>query len=278
MKYKQRIQSLLTNKMPSNLLKYLPSSYSVTGDIAIFHKLPKQLENYKQLIGQTTIGLDPRVNVVIEQITTETIFRKPVINLISGEKRTTTIHHEFHTIFNIDVSKITFSPGNKGERERLLRLVQDNEVIIDMFACIGNLSLPIAVNKPEVTVYGIEINKKAYDYLIKNIHANKVEKRYIPIFGDNRLKTPENGASRVLMGCFKIDQKQFDKAVNAIHKEGWIHYHSTAPRNENEQLEKFVEKMQEILSFKIQLLSTRRVKKFSPRLYHLCTDIYIEKL
>ena len=116
------------------------------------------------------------------------------------------------------------------------------------------------------------------DHLIKNIHANKVEKRYIPIFGDNRLKTPENRASRVLMGCFKIDQKQFDKAVNAIRKEGWIHYHSTAPRNENEQLEKFVEKMQEILSFKIQLLSTRRVKKFSPRLYHLCTDIYIEKL
>lgn len=278
MKYKQKIQSLLTNKIPSNLLEFLPSSYSVTGDIAIFHKFPKQLENYKQLIGQTTIGLDPRVNVVIEQITTETIFRKPIINLISGEKRTTTIHQEFHTIFNIDVSDITFSPGNKGERERLLHLVQDNEVVIDMFACIGNLSLPIVVNNPEVIVYGIEINKKAYSYLIKNIQANKVEKRYIPIFGDNRLKTPENRASRVLMGFFNVDQIQFDKAVNAIHKEGWIHYHSTAPRNENEPLEKFIEKMQEIFSFKIQLLSTRRVKKFSPRLYHLCTDIYIKKI
>ncbi len=278
MKYKQKIQSLLTNKIPFNLLEYLPSSYSVTGDIAIFHNFPKQLENYKELIGQTTIGLDPRVNVVIEQITTETIFRKPIVNLISGEKRTTTIHHEFHTIFNIDVAEVTFSPGNKGERNRLLRIVQDNEVIIDMFACIGNLSLPIVVNNPKTTVYGIEINKKAYGYLIKNIQANKVEKRYKPILGDNRIKTPEDRASRVLMGCFNVDQKQFDKAVNAINKEGWIHYHSTSPRNENEQIEKFVEKMQEILSFKIQLLSTRRVKKFSPRLYHLCTDIYIKKL
>ena len=51
-----------------------------------------------------------------------------------------------------DALKLTFSSGNHTERQRLINIVEEGEKIIDMFACVGNLSIPISVHHPESKV------------------------------------------------------------------------------------------------------------------------------
>lgn len=277
MKLKDQLQNRLKDKIDCSLLDRLPSGYSRTGDIAIFHHIDEELQDYKELIGDTIIQLDPQVNVVIEQKTTETIHRKPQIIHLAGEKRYVTHHKEFNTVFHLDVSEITFSPGNKGERNHLIRIVKDNEKICDMFACIGNLSLPIVVNNPTVTAHGIEINETAFKFLKKNIKANNVEERYIPIHGDNRRITPSNFASRVLMGYFECDSHQIRKAIEALKDEGWIHLHSIVVRNEEFNVKEILDSIQREIKFDYRIHEVRKIKKFSPRMNHLCFDIWISK-
>ncbi len=277
MKIKNKLQNSLKGKIDPSLLDKIPSGYSVIGDIAIFHHINEGLNSIKEHIGDLVIQFDPQVSVVVEQIETKSIYRKPVIEYIAGEKRALTIHKEYNTLFHIDVSKITFSPGNKGERGFLINTVKNGEIVCDMFACIGNLSLPIVVNNPSITVYGIEANKDAFDFLKKNIKENDVQGRYHPVFGDNRIKTPEGIANRVIMGFFETDIIQFTKAVDAIQNEGWIHHHFISSRNLNYKIEDMIKSTKNKVKFRVESTEIRKVKKVSPRLIHHCADIKIRK-
>ena len=277
MKFKEKLQESLKEIMPKDLLDKLPSGYAIIGDIAVFRHLDPKIDNYKRTIGKHLILIDPQVKIVVEQIDTISPYRKPVIVHVAGEKRTKTTHKEFNTIFNIDLETITFSLGNKNERNHLIQTVSDHEVICDMFACIGNLSLPIAVNKTSIRIYGIEWNQIAFDFLKQNIEVNNVSDRYFPIYGDNRDSTPKNFATRVLMGYFDIDYKQFQCALEAIENQGWIHYHSIIPRDNLEQPIEIVEQARNESGYKIEVIEIRQIKKYSPRLYHLCSDIFVEK-
>jgi len=277
MKLKKQLQTLLENKLDSDLLNKLPSGYAIIGDIAIFRHINQELNDYKQDIGKIVINLNPQVNVVVEQISTESTYRKPLIQHLAGDKRTVTKHREYNTIFNVDIAEITFSPGNKGERGYLINTIEDNEVIVDMFACIGNLSLPIVKNNPTVKCYGIEINVEAYNFLEKNIEENGMKNKYFPILGDNRKKTPNNIASRVLMGYFECDIKQLSSAVNAINGEGWIHYHTIIQRGRIEDVIHTVTSQIKSLKHEVSIEGKRQVKKFSPRLNHYCLDYFIQK-
>ena len=277
MKLKEQLQNLLKNKIDNSLLDKIPSGYSRTGDIAIFHQIDTNLHNYRRIIGDAIILLDPQVNVVVEQKTTQTIHRKPQIMHLAGDERYITKHKEFDTVFHLDISEITFSPGNKGERDHLIKIVKKNEVICDMFACIGNLSLPIIVNNPTVKAHGIEINETAFQFLKKNIKVNNVEERYFPVYGDNRKITPKNFASRILMGYFECDDQQIIKAIEALKSEGWIHLHSIVARNEEYNVNEILERIKKDIEFDYCVQDIRKIKKFSPRLNHFCFDIWILK-
>ncbi len=277
MKLKEKLRTVFQEKMNAKQLEKLPAGYTVIGDIAIFHHIDESIKNYKSLLGEIVLEIDPKIHVVVEQLNTISPYRKPVISHLAGELRTKTIHKEFNTEFHLDIAEITLSAGNKGEREKLIREVENNEVICDMFACIGNLSLPIVTNNPTVTAYGIEWNKIAYDFLEMNIKANNTEKRYYPIFGDNRKKTPLSFATRVLLGYFGSDETQFICACEAIKGEGWIHYHSLSPRDNLKESERYIKHLSKKVNYDIEIREIRRIKKFSPRKYHLCSDIYVKK-
>jgi len=146
-----------------------------------------------------------------------------------------------------------------------------------MFACIGNLSLPIVTNNPSVQCYGVEINSEAFSFLNRNLVENQVEERYFPILGDNRNKTPIRIATRVLMGYFGIDNSQFCKAKDAIKENGWIHYHELVERGLVEQVKQKIEGLTKTVNSEVTIEKTRFVKKFSPRLVHICFDLFVNK-
>ncbi|MFW9922976.1 MAG: class I SAM-dependent methyltransferase family protein [Candidatus Thorarchaeota archaeon] len=275
---KQEILNRVKKEIPADLLKYIPNRWWFIGDILVT-SIPEQLFAYKEIIGEAFLFVEnKRSRTVLGKIgPTVDIIRSPAFEIIAGEKNTETVHKELNTLFKIDAAKLTFSPGNHGEKERLLCQINENEIIIDMFACVGNLSLPIAVNKSPKQIIASEINPIAYHYLVENIKLNKVENKMIALLGDNReILIPYFGqADRVLSGFFNSDENQNRIAIKLCKKQGIIHFHRAISNLEiNDMKEKLLKLIKEEKRI-VETFTYKRVKKYSPGINHIVFDVVV---
>ncbi|MGQ4891392.1 MAG: class I SAM-dependent methyltransferase [Candidatus Njordarchaeia archaeon] len=275
-KLKRILMKKLAQAIPDKCLNALPSRFPIIGDATIIY-LNECLEPYKEAIGKAILEVLPRVKSVwVRKGETRGVFREPTLECISGSCDPIIFHRELNTIFMIDISRLTFSPGNRGEREKLTRIIKPNEIVIDMFACCGNLSLPIAVNCKPRMIFGIEINPYAYGFLIDNIRINNVSERYVAILGDNKISTLEKVADHVLMGFFNIDDNQLEAGLKAIKEDGGIiHYHFIAYKKAvKKKVDEILEKVQG-LGFFCDLLCVDKVKSYAPNVLHYVARIEI---
>ncbi len=148
-----------------------------------------------------------------------------------------------------------------------------------MFACVGNLSIPIAVHNPTAEVIGIEINPEAYNFLEKNIIENHIEKQYKPILGDNRKITPQNYADRVLMGYFTIDLDQLFIALKSLKQDhgGTIHVHGLSsnlqPIDRQPELSNLIKEF--FPQFSLVSSQKRIIKTVAPGIEHFVNDFIL---
>ena len=209
--------------------------------------------------------------------------RKPSVQVLAGSKSAETIHKENGCLFKLDISKVMWSKGNTTERMRIANLVQDGEVIVDMFAGIGYFSIPIALHSNPKKVYSIEINPESYFYLNENIYLNKINHKsnknlgydvIKPILGDSALITPNISADRILMGYVKTTHNFLAPAVNSINSGGIIHYHETVPEKLTDKRPiKRIKKAAE--DREVEILGNRIIKKYSPGVVHCVIDARI---
>ena len=153
--------------------------------------------------------------------------REPVYNIIYGSE-TETINKENGCLFKLDLAKVMWSKGNNNERLRIAKLVEDDEVVLDMFAGIGYFSIPIGVHSNAKQIYSIEINPNSYFYLNENIKLNKLD-NVTPILGDCKIHAPKYKADRIVMGYVKTTHHYLDVAINSLNEGGILHYHETVP-------------------------------------------------
>ncbi len=268
---RKNLKSLLANRIPKSLHNFIPRSYKIVGDI-ILVKVSDKLEDYKYLIGETLLKIHPRCKAVWRDLGKEGMIRKPRLELLAGNG-SETIHKENGCLFKLDVTKVMFSAGNQGERMRMAKVVEDGEVVVDMFAGIGYFSIPIAVHSNPEKIYSIEINPDAYHYLLENIRLNNV--RCIdPILGDSREKTPEGVADRVIMGhifCHEF----LPIAIKALGGKGIVHYHESTPEPVLKRPIERVKKACKDAGKACKILNFRKVKNYSPGVYHVVVDFYV---
>jgi tRNA G37 N-methylase Trm5 len=199
------------------------------------------------------------------------------------------------------------------ERKYLPKLVQDDEIIIDMFAGIGYFSLAIAKFSSPKMIYSIELNPVSFEYLVKNIEINKLVQKITPISGDSAIEVPklsERGikADRIIMGVFPAPFELIKPASTIIKSEKLtiisdltefqehakneskfdiynridkacnntiIHFEGvTMGKRIDELFNKFEANMNE-LGYKVSLLAFRFVKSFGPKMWHLVLDIAV---
>ncbi len=240
-------------------------------------QLKKELLEYKFEIAEAILASVNNVHSVWLRVgSTKGVFREPKLECLAGSCNPIVLHREENTSFLIDISKLTFSPGNAGERKKLVKIVKKGEIVVDMFACCGNLSMPIAVNSKPRLIFGIEINPYAYSFLQDNIRINKVGDRYVAILGDNRISTPERVANHVLMGFFGVDKKQLECAVRAVKNEGLIHLHFLAHRsNPKEKLKQYLNWLDD-LQTNYNVNEIDKVKSYAPNINHFVARIYVK--
>jgi tRNA wybutosine-synthesizing protein 2 len=209
--------------------------------------------------------------------------RQPSIKILAGSSCTETIHKENDCLFKLDLAKVMWSKGNTTERMRIANLVQNDEVVVDMFAGIGYFSIPIAKKSSPKKIYSIEINPDSYYYLKENIKLNKINEKsnktigyniIEPILGDSNEIIRNFSANRIIMGYVKTTHEFLDSAIKSLNSEGIIHYHETVP--EKLMLTRPLDRIEKAANNReVEILNNRIIKKYSPGVVHTVVDAKI---
>ncbi|MFB5633141.1 MAG: class I SAM-dependent methyltransferase family protein, partial [Nitrosopumilus sp.] len=143
---KKSLENILSPKESEELI----SAFDQIGEIIIV-RIPESLLSKKKIIGEALLNDVKIVRSVFYQASAvEGDFRTRNLEIIAGEDNTETEYREFGCKFIVDVENAFFSPRLSTERDRIANLIQEGEVMTNMFAGVGMFSI-IAAKKKKCT-------------------------------------------------------------------------------------------------------------------------------
>jgi len=270
----RNLREALAGTISEDKLSLLPSSYDVVGDIAIIQIRP-EIEQISKEIANGIMKINPSIKVVLgESGRISGTYRLAQLIHLAGEKRTWTIHRENSCIFELDVSRVYFSPRLSNERKRIFEQVGRDEFVIDMFAGVGPFSIEIAFHR-KARVKAIELNPDAYEYLRRNIRLNRVEGLVEPILGDAAEVVQEmsNVADRIIMNYPADSLNYLRYAVKALKRGGIIHIYGFS-----ESVDSWIREVElrlKQLGMSDYNIVGKPVREVAPRRYNVVADIQI---
>lgn len=277
MDLKEALKDELTDEELANLV----TSFEVIGDVAII-EVPEELESKRELIGETLMDLNSHVRSVLREVSERRgEFRTRDYEVIAGDENTETVHREYGCRFKLDPRKVYFSEREGTERQRIAERVDEDEVIMTMFAGVGPFPIVIARQKDVRKIYAVELNPEGYSYLEENVRLNKMEDVIEPIQGDVRDICPEyfGQCDRVLMPLPKDSESFLNLAIKCLKPEGGtVHYYSWSHEdNLYQDEEKNLEKAAIENDMEVRFLNERKVLPYAPGVWKVCIDAKFKK-
>ncbi len=270
MKYREFLRQNLRDVVPNGFP--LPSGYHLIGHVVLL-RLHDMLMPYAADVGRATMQYDQRIrSVAVRMGPTRGCTRSPEYAVVAGTTDTATTHVENGVRYRLDPLRVTFSGGNRLERIGMAGRVRSGETVVDMFACVGQFSLPIA-RVERMRVVAIEVNPAAYEFLVENIRLNGVERIVKPILGDCRVEHPVNTADRIVMGYLHDTIDYLPHALETLSRRGGhIHMHQAVPMKSVEDAK------QRALDLCVEagftaVIGVRKVKTYSEGISHLVFEI-----
>lgn len=259
----------------------LYSAFDQIGDIIVV-RIPESLLSKKKIIGEALLeSVHSARSVFYQSSDVSGDFRIRNLEVIAGQDNTQTEYKEHGCRFKVDVEKVFFSPRLSTERKRIADLVQNGEVLINMFGGIGMFSI-VAAKMKNCTVYNIDLNPYAAKLCEENIKLNKKMKgRIISINGDAAQIVKEqlqDKGDRTLMLLPERSDEFLDSAILATKSGGIIHYYShqhADKRQSSTELSK--QHYLEITPVKSEIISGRMVRAVGPHYYQTVVDARITK-
>ena len=273
---KKALEGILSDKDSKDLV----SAFDQIGDIIIV-RIPDSLVSKKKIIGKILLEqVKTAKSVFYQSSPVEGDFRTRNLQLIAGEKKTETEYRENGCRFLVDVEKAFFSPRLSTERERISNLVNDDDVVINMFGGVGMFSI-LAAKKTRCIVYNIDINPTASKLCEENIKLNKLKGDVISLNGDSSVIINEqlqNKADRVLMLLPERSDEFLDTAISSLKKNGFIHYYSHIHAEKKQDAPKLSEDhFLSINKTHAKIISSKNVRPIGPRFYQTVVDVKIQK-
>jgi tRNA (guanine37-N1)-methyltransferase len=281
---KGNLKTVLADKLEPQQLKQIYKTYDIVGDIAIV-RIPEPQRHLSQLVAAAIMDTHRKVKAVWRQVSSVSgDYRLRSLEFLLGEKTSETRYKEHGCVYKTDLVKAYFSPRLSYERLRIAKLIQPEEVVLNMFAGVGCYSISIAKHSQPLKVYSVDVNPSAVQYLRENIRLNRVANVVVPIQGDAKSVTEKalrNVADRVLMPLPERAYEYLDYAVLALKPAGgWIHYYGFEYANKKENP---VEKAEKKVSEKMRRLCSdfhvefgRIVRPIGPRWYQVVLDILVK--
>jgi tRNA (guanine37-N1)-methyltransferase len=281
---KGNLKRALADKLEPEQLKQIYKTYDIVGDIAIV-RVPEPQKHLSRLIAEAIMGTHREVKSVWRQVSSVSgDYRLRGLEFLLGEKTTETLYKEHGCVYKTDLRKAYFSPRLSYERLRVAKLIQPEEVVLNMFAGVGCYSIAIAKHSQPLKVYSVDVNPSAVQYLRENIRLNRVADVVVPIQGDAKNVTEkelQNVADRVLLPLPERACEYLDYAHLALKPAGgWIHYYGFeyANKDENpvEKAEMKVSEKMRRLCKEFQVDFGRIVRPIGPRWYQVVLDIDVK--
>jgi len=274
------LKKLLENTLSSKENDELISAFDQIGNIIIV-RIPDSLLSKKKIIGETLLEqVKIAKSVNYQSSAVEGDFRTRNLEILAGEDNTETEYKEFGCKFTVDVENAFFSPRLSTERERIANLIQDGEVMINMFAGVGMFSI-MAAKKKKCTVYSLDINPVASKLCEKNINQNKLAGNVISINGDSSEIIKEqlvDKSDRTLMLLPERSDEFLDSAINTTKDGGIIHYYSHVHADKKSEAGKLSEvHYLQVTPVKSEILFSKIVRAIGPRYYQTVVDVKILK-
>jgi tRNA (guanine37-N1)-methyltransferase len=274
---KKALENVLSEKESEDLF----SAFDQIGDIIIV-RIPDSLLSKKKIIGETLLEqVKTAKSVFYQSSSVEGDFRTRDLEILAGVDKTETEYKEFGCRFIVDVEKAFFSPRLSTERDRIAELVQDGEIVINMFGGVGMFSI-IAAKRKKCTVYNIDINPIAAKLCEKNIELNKkLVGKVVSIHGDATKIIEEqfrDQGDRVLMLLPERSDEFLNSAILATKSNGIIYYYSHIHADKKSQAAKLSEKHYlDITPIKSKIINSKIVRAVGPRYYQTVVDVRITK-
>lgn len=255
-------------------MRKIRGGWELIGEVLVL-RLPEELDHRKKrLIAEGFLDYMPRVKAVLNRRGIEKPFREPRVEVLYG-RECETVHKENGCRFKIDPSKVMFSAGNQGERRRMSAIAGRDEVVLDMFAGIGQFTVPIARHSRPKKVLAIEKNPAAHGYLVENIKLNGLV-NVTPILGDCCEKSPRSMVNRVIMGYFYDTMEFLPHALAALDGGGVVHFHALVERRWLEEKAVKLEERVKEMGYSLESIKPRIVKSYSPSRYHAVFDMEVK--
>ena len=273
---KKSLESILSQKESEELI----SAFDQIGEIIIV-RIPDSLLSKKKIIGETLLNDVKIVRSVFYQASAvEGDFRTRNLEIIAGEDNTETEYREFGCKFIVDVENAFFSPRLSTERDRIANLIQEGEIMTNMFAGVGMFSI-IAAKKKKCTVYSLDINPIASELCERNIKLNKLAGEVISINGDATQTINEqlvDKSDRTLMLLPERSDEFLESAIKTTKDGGIIHYYSHIHADKKSDAGKLSEEHYlKVSPIKSEILGSKIVRPVGPRYYQTVVDVKIFK-
>ncbi|WP_428325504.1 class I SAM-dependent methyltransferase [Nitrosopumilus sp.] len=273
---KKSLESILSPKESEELI----SAFDQIGEIIIV-RIPDSLLPKKKIIGETLLNDVKIVRSVFYQASAvEGDFRTRNLEIIAGEDNTETEYREFGCKFIVDVENAFFSPRLSTERDRIANLIQEGEIMTNMFAGVGMFSI-IAAKRKKCTVYSIDINPIASELCERNIKLNKLAGKVVSINGDATQTINDrliDKSDRTLMLLPERSDEFLESAIKTTKDEGIIHYYSHIHADKKSDAGKLSEEHYlKVSPVKSEILGSKIVRPVGPRYYQTVVDVKIFK-
>ena len=259
------------------------SAFDQIGDIVII-KIPDSLMAKKEVIAKAILANVKTAKSVFAQTSAvRGDYRVRDLELLAGENRTIAEYKEHACRFKVDVAKTYFSPRLSTERLRIAKMVDNNEIIVNMFAGVGTYSVILAKMNKTCRIYSIDSNSAASELDKINARLNKVQDRIFTIHGDAAkvIKNQLAGkADRVLMPLPERAKEFVEPAVLALKKRqqgGIVHYfaHIKADSKKASQELGLADTDDSFQKYDHDVLEVRVIREVGPRIYQVVADVLV---
>ncbi len=265
-----KLSSILLNSkiITKKEAQFVPNSFDVVGDIAIFNDFPKELRKKEKKIASKIIETHNNIYVVAKKSKKYSgRLRTPKITILAGDKRKETMHIESGCRLNLNVETCYFSTRSGSERLRIAKKVKKNESVLVLFSGVAPFPCVIAKNANPKEIYAIELSKAAQKYAEENIHLNKLAN--VKLFqGDVKKVLPKikKKFDRIIMPLPTNAEEFLDLAKKKIKPKGTIHLYLFANEKEFKDIKK--EYKEEFKHVKLT-----KAGHYAPGTFRICLDL-----
>jgi tRNA (guanine37-N1)-methyltransferase len=192
-------------------------------------------------------------------------YRTREFTILAGKPTTRTQVTEHGHRFIIDLAGAYFSARLSTERQRILEMVQDGEVVLDMFAGVGPFAITLAARA--ALVVAADLNPQAVGLMLENLAQNRA-RNVLPLLADARHLAgilPWQ-FDRIVMNLPLSGTEFLPDAFRLCRQGGTIHFYALVSA-EGEH----TARIQELGG---TVLAEREVRSYSPGQWHAVYDVW----